>query len=331
MPTITFLAGEGCMTSGIIGPMDTFAIANLWHQHLNQPRSPLFKTQVVSVDGAPIQGQGGISIQPHGDLAAMGPTDYILIPPFFGIDIPDQWQKTLPWIRDQYRAGTPVGAMCTGTFILAETGLLDGRRATTNWQFGKSFARRFPRVCLHLEEILTQDGGLFCTGAATAAFSLGLHLIQRHGSPQLASLVAKALLVDPARARQTPYMVHVGPKSHGDPEILAAQTYMETHFSTPMAMDDVARHVCLSPRHFKRRFRQATGDAPLAYLQKLRIETAKTKLETSLDPINDITRQIGYEDSSTFRRLFRKHTNLSPREYRDRFMGAHTRRELNPA
>ena len=331
MPTITFLAGEACISSGIIGPMDTFAIANLWHRQRNPDRVPLFKTQVVSLDGSPIRNPAGISIHPRGDLAAVGTTDYILIPPLFGIDIPGQWQKALPWIRERHRAGTPVGAMCTGTFILAETGLLDGRMATTNWQFGNWFKKRYPKVKLHLEEMLTEDAGLLCAGAATAAFSLGLHLIERHGSPRLTALVAKALLVDPARVRQSPYMIYVGPKNHGDPEVLAAQTYMENHFSTPMSMDDVAGHVCLSSRHFKRRFRKATGDSPLVYLQKIRIETAKKKLETTLDTINEITWQIGYEDSSTFRRLFKKHTNVSPREYRDRFMGANTRMALRSA
>ena len=331
MPHITFLVGEDCMSSGISGLLDTFSVANLWNQALTQDETPLFHTQVVSVDGKPVESQGCIVIRPHGSLAEMGPTDIILIPPFLGSEVPESWKAILPWIREQYQAGIPIGAMCTGTFILAETGLLDGRMATTNCQFGNWFKKRYPTVKLHLEEMLTEDAGLLCAGAATAAFSLGLHLIERHGSPRLTALVAKALLVDPARVRQSPYMIYVGPKNHGDPEVLAAQTYMENHFSTPMSMDDVAGHVCLSSRHFKRRFRKATGDSPLVYLQKIRIETAKKKLETTLDTINEITWQIGYEDSSTFRRLFKKHTNVSPREYRDRFMGANTRMALRSA
>ncbi|MCG8563683.1 MAG: helix-turn-helix domain-containing protein [Desulfobacterales bacterium] len=331
MPTITFLAGEACMSSGISGLMDTFSIANLWNRTLARTEADLFHTQVVSRDGNPVRTQECIELHPHASLADMAPTDILLIPSFLGPDPPPSWQRVLPWIRDQYHGGTPVGAMCTGTFVLAETGLLDGRMATTNWQMGNIFKKRYPRVKLHLEEILTEDAGLFCAGAATATFSLGLHLIERHSSARLTALVAKALLMDPARECQSPYMIYVGPKNHGDTEILAAQTHMEKHFSQSMAMDEVAHKVCLSPRHFKRRFKKATGDSPLAYLQKIRIETAKKKLETTLDTINDITWQIGYEDSSTFRRLFRKHTNLSPREYRDRFMGAGTRRELTRA
>ncbi|MCG8531513.1 MAG: helix-turn-helix domain-containing protein, partial [Desulfovibrionales bacterium] len=196
--------------------------------------------------------------------------------------------------------------------------------ATTNWQFAPLFKKRYPRINLLSREIFTEDQGLFCTGGATAPFTLGLALVERHATPKLASLTAKALQVKPTRR------VSPGEKGHGDPDILAAQAHMETHFARPLNMAGLAKRIGLSPRHFKRRFRRATGHNPLTYLQKIRVEAAKQRLETSQDSINDITWQIGYEDSSSFRRLFKRHTRLSPREYRDRFMDQLDQGELVP-
>ncbi len=322
MVKITFLAGEGCLPSSISSLVDAFSIANLWHQALSKDPAPLFDTEVVTVDGKPVLGNGCIQIHPHQAMEHVDQTDFLLIPAFLPVTEPmtPNIEPVLDWIIHRYKAQVPIAAMCTGVFLLAETGLLDGKTATTNWQFAKLFHRRYPEVRLRPEHILTEDSGLISTGAATSMFNLGLYIIERFGSNELSSVCSKALLVDPNRNSQTPYIIHYDRKDHRDAEIIKAQHFMEKNFSKDIAIDDVAKHVCISPRHFKRRFKQATGDAPLSYLQKVRIEAAKNKLETTLDNINEITWQIGYEDSSTFRRLFKKHTDLSPREYRDKFL-----------
>jgi transcriptional regulator GlxA family with amidase domain len=321
MVTITFFAGQGCLASSISSLIDVFTIANLWHRALTKDNAPLFATQVVSVDGKPIRCDGGIQIHPHLSLDGFERTDFLLIPPFLPVNEPltTDIETVLDWIIDQYRADIPIAAMCTGAFLLAETGLLDGKTATTNWQFATLFKRRYPAVRLKPEHILTEDSGLICTGAVTAIYHLALHIIERCGSKELASVCSKALLVDPNRNSQAPYIIHRGRTGHNDTDMLKAQRFMEENYSRGITMDDVAGYVCLSPRQFKRRFKRATGDGPLAYLQKVRIEAAKTRLETTLETIDDITRRIGYEDSSAFRRLFKKHTDLSPREYRDKF------------
>jgi transcriptional regulator GlxA family with amidase domain len=321
MITITFFAGQGCLASSISSLTDAFTVANLWHKALSKDSEPLFATQVVSVDGKPIHCDGGIHIHPHLSLDRFERTDFLLIPPFLPVAEPltEDIETVLGWIIDQYRAGIPIAAMCTGAFLLAETGLLDGKTATTNWQFATLFKRRYPGVHLRPEHILTEDSGLICTGAVTAIYNLGLHIIERCGSKELASVCSKALLVDPNRNSQAPYIIHRGRAGHRDADMLKAQRYMEENYPRGITMDQVAGYVCLSPRQFKRRFKRATGDGPLAYLQTVRIEAAKTRLETTLESIDAITRQIGYEDSSAFRRLFKKHTDLSPREYRDKF------------
>ena len=318
---ITFLAAEGCLASGITSLLDMFAIANLWQTSLTGDRQPLFDTEIVSAQGKPVLSSGCIRLLPHRAAEEVDHTDLVLIPPF--VPLPDFTTKRIvamrEWVVRQYEIQTPIAALCTGTFLLAETGLLDGRRATTNWQFARKFTRRYPAVRLDIGQILTEDDNLICTGAATASYNLGLMLIGRHGSDELATLCAKALLVDPNRDSQTPYIVHRRQEGHSDGQILQAQRYLEKHFAEDIRIDEVADHVCISSRHFKRRFRQATGFTPIRYLQLVRIETAKHRLESTLASIEEITGQIGYDDCSTFRRLFKQHTGLSPREYRGRF------------
>jgi transcriptional regulator GlxA family with amidase domain len=322
MAKMTFLAAEGCLFSGISGLVDAFYIANLWNRTLNhQGPDPLFETEIVTVEGDTVLASGGIRVHPDRAMRDVNRTDLILIPPILPVDEPltPRMGDISDWLIDRYRKKTNIAAMCTGTFMLAETGLLDGKIATTNWQFGRRFRRRYPKVHLRLDRVLTEDGGLICTGAATSMYNLGLHLIRTFGSEALASVCSKALLVDPNRDSQAPYFFFSARKDHGDKDILEAQAWMEKHYGDPITIDAIAGKAGISPRHFKRRFRKATGESPLGYLQNLRMEAAKRRLETTLDNVNEITCRIGYEDSSTFRRLFKRHTGISPREYRDKF------------
>jgi len=357
---ITFIAYDQCALSGILSLIDGFTIANLWHSKLindsgkilpdppeallksdtslAQPDrgsasscatisasvSPLsealFETEIVSRDGRAVNANNGMTIQPHRAMEAVEQTDVVLIPAYILSDDIQPEPDILDWIVRRYKSGSSVGALCTGTFMLAMTGLLDGKQATTNWQLVRRFKRRFPDVNLRPDQILTVDDNLICSGAVTSIYHLGLYLIEKYGSSQLASICSKSFLIDPGRQSQLPYTTADFVKKHGDRDITRAQQLMEQKYAESISMDDVAWHVGLSPRHFKRRFKSATGETPLSYLQQIRIEAAKKRLETTNDNINEITWQIGYEDISTFRRLFKKHTALSPKEYRERFM-----------
>jgi transcriptional regulator GlxA family with amidase domain len=317
----TFLITEDCFTSAVVGLLDTFAIANLWHQELTGSCEHLFTSELVSVDGRAVTSSGCIELKAHKAITEAGNVEYIILPPVFpSSQLGRHLTKAVKgWLLENNRAGVPIAGVCTGSFLLAETGLLDGRLATTNWQFARRFQRLFPKIKLRPEMILTEEDGLVCTGAATAYLNLGLSLIRRYGSEDLAEVCAKVLLVDPNRTSQAPYFFERQRIKHQDTAIEKAQRFMEENYAAVGTIDEIARHACLSPRHFKRRFKQATGYSPLSYLQKVRIELAKKKLESTLDSINDITLQIGYENASTFRRLFKDRTSLSPREYRDKF------------
>lgn len=320
--TISLLALDGCLSSGITGFIDTLNIANiLWMTSPESKNTPLFRTEIVSVSGEPVMAYGGITLTPSKSIDDINETDVIMVPAqLMPFDLKSKKVNTaLEWVKASYGKGVTIASTCTGSFLLAETGLLNGKTATTNWHFATMFEKNYPEVNLRIDQILTEDQNIICSGAATAFLNLCLHFIKKYGSKSLASICSKTLLIDPDKQSQAPYMLHDFWKNHLDAQILSAQNWMETRFTGKISIDDVAEKAGISPRHFKRRFKKATNETPLAYLQHLRIEKAKQLLETSLDTVNEITWQIGYEDINSFRRLFKKNTGMSPKEFRNKF------------
>ena len=322
MAKITLWVGDGSLSSSITTLMDAFSIADLWHKALvPDSKEDLFDTQIVTTDGRPVTAYGNIRISAHGAAADVKETDCVVVSPILPSITPVP--ENLPGLSRQLRAlrknGTTLATVCTGTFVLAEMGLLDGKRATTNWQYARMFRKRYPRVRLESSYMLTEDDNIICAGAATAVYNLALHLIRRFGSQHLASVCAKALLVDPNRISQAPYATAMPLRHHGDDQVLTAQAMIEKKYAAIDTIDDLARDVGISPRHFKRRFKKATGELPLKYLQRVRVEAAKEMLETTRKSIDKITWAVGYKDVSSFCRLFKQHTQISPRSYRDKF------------
>lgn len=322
MVNITFIADAGCQFSVISGLMDCFNIANQRHvTNTGQWTEPLFTARIISRDIKAIQVGSGFSVMPEARLQDVGHTDVVVVPSYLpSADfLPANASPMLDWIVARYEQGATIASACTGTFVLAETGLLDGRLATTHWFYTRLFKRRYPKVLLEPDRVLTRDQGLICTGAVSSFYYLGLHLIENFGSPHLAAQCAKLFLVDPGKASQASYTIFNARKGHGDKTILRAQELIESNFAGAMKMEDLARQVGISPRHFIRRFKKATGETPLRYLQQIRIEKAKDFLETTSETVNEITGGIGYENSGSFRKLFKKATGLSPSKYRSRF------------
>jgi transcriptional regulator GlxA family with amidase domain len=326
---ITLLAYPNCAASGIYGTIDVFSLANEWHKQLAQgsdKNAELFNWDIVSIDGTPVQADGRVTIVPHRSIQDVDATDFILIPGFlpplgFIGNVPDNLRR---WLRHHHENNAMVGTICTGTFLLAETGLLDGKTATTNLKFAKYFQKLYPSITLKAERVLTEDRGIICSGATTAFLDLCLYLIEKFGFETLAAICSKALLMEP-RKIQTPYFIFDFQRDHLDSTIKKVQCYMEKKFTDAISVEALALNFGISPRHFVRRFKNATGDSPLQYLQRIRIEAAKQKLEKTGQSINEITQDIGYEDPNSFRKLFKKNTGLSPGEYRNRFS-----RQLRP-
>ena len=322
MIKISFWVGEGTLFSSVAILMDAFSIANLWHQSMTgKKQDALFRMEILTLDGTPVEAYGGFPVVPHGAVRDAARTDCLIVSPSLPnvTPMPGNLGILSKWVHGLHRRKTPIATSCTGTFILAEMGLLDGKTATTNWQYARMFQKRYPKVNLCPEHMMTEDDGILCTGAATAVYHLALHLIRLFGSASLAGAMSKALLIDPNRNSQIPYILSRPLKNHGDSQVLMAQHFIEENYAVIDTIDVIARKVGISPRHFKRRFKSATGELPHKYLQQVRVDAAKIKLETTRDSIEEITWAVGYTDVSSFCRLFRQHTQISPGAYRDKF------------
>jgi transcriptional regulator GlxA family with amidase domain len=212
-----------------------------------------------------------------------------------------------------------IASYCTGSFLLAEAGILDGRIATTHWANAVDFERRYPKVELRANEILTEQDGILCGGAVTSFQNLALRLVEMFSSAALASTTAKGMLIDANRISQASYATLLDEHGHTDRLVARAQRRMETTVRQRFQLSELAAHLGVSERTLNRRFKQALGQAPLEYLQSLRVEVAKQLLEAGRTGFDAVSERVGYGDPSTFRQLFKRKTGLSPREYQRRF------------
>jgi len=312
----TLLALNGCPLSSISGPMEILFLANSL-----APKDKRLRISLVNESASQVDCLGGVQLTPHCSMADVAQTDILIIG---AIGNPSQHSnlfapETLNWIKRQYTNGTQVVSICSGAFLLAATGLLDGKKATTHWSLEGLFRKRFPKVKLQSEHLITQDGNLYCSGGASAYQDMSIHLIRQHFGNAVALQCAKALLIEPNRHSQQQFASFNPRRQHQDNLIHTIQDWLQTHATDVFSMELLADKVSLSERQFKRRFKKATYETPLAYVQALRIETAKLTLETTNTQIEQISRLAGYEDVRFFRELFKRYTNLSPSEYRNKF------------
>ncbi len=323
MINVTILGLYNSMATTIFGPMDILNQAGrLWNRVGKTPQTPFFDVAIASADGQPIQCLNKVQIQPHCSIESIQKTDLIVIASATYIEqILQTSPELVPWIRRQYNQGAHVASICTGVFLLAETGLLDGKSATLHWGFTEMFRRKYPRVNLKQDKMFIDQGRLYCSAGVNAGMDLSLYLVEKFCGRQTAVQSAKTMILDLGREMQTPYISFLFPKDHGDPLVVKAQEWIEQHYTQSIDYDRLAGKFRMSRRSLERRFKQATGVTPLGYLQQLRVETAKSLLEDGSRTFNEITYQVGYEDIAFFRKVFVKLTGLRPKEYQQRFAG----------
>lgn len=312
---LTLLLTDQCSAASATTALELLTAANMFAE------APVFDVVTASLDGKPVDTLRGQTLQADAALADIAHTDLVLIPGFLFT-----LREALPgfgrygdWLRKQHAQGAVLASMCTATFMLAEAGLLSGARATTHWAFADLFRRRYPDVRMDERENLCEDNRLITSGGATAAMDLLLHLMRRYGSLELAQKCSRYLLIDHARSEQSVYVMWSMPKSHGDADILRVQNWLDEHYDQPLLIDALAPRFGFGVRNFMRRFKEATGYTPLAYLQTLRLEKAKHLLESTRMSLDSITLKVGYEDSNSFRRLFQQRVGLLPASYRKKF------------
>lgn len=311
------LAMPGTLPTTVAGPMDVFTQAGqLWEQLCAANPTPRFNVRIASIDGKDVTCMNGMQIKPHGALAQVEQAD-LLIVTSANIAERDSWRTTVvPHLERLHRQGTRIASICTGAFVLAEAGLLSGRIATTHWGFVPIFRELYPEIDVRPERMLTQDGSIFCSGGINAYAELCLYLVEHWCGYKTAEQLARALVLDGWREQQMDYSLFEFQKRHGDSAVLKAQNHMESHFRETLNVAVLAEISAMSERNFKRRFKKATGDTPNEYLQRLRVEHAKHRLENGALSIELIAAQVGYKDVAYFRQVFKQFAGMTPNAYR---------------
>lgn len=322
MIEVTVLVLDGTFSSTAIGPMEVFRHAGaLWNSLTGERPVPRFHVTTASVGRRPVHCDGPIQIRPAAALTAIRKTELIFVPST-GPNVEDMVERNrpvVPWLQRWHKRGAAIASVCSGVGLVAAAGLLDSKRATTHWALAKRFREKFPKVKWMPELMVTEDHGLYCGGGVNASLDLALYLVERFCGHEVAMQSAKALLIETPRAWQAGFGIVPLKTDHSDESISSAQDWLHQNFHRTFPLEAPARRVGMSLRNFVRRFKQATGDSPLIYLQKLRIAAAKRLLESDHRTMQEIGDAVGYQDVAFFRQLFERHTGVSPSAYRRRF------------
>ncbi len=317
MPEIALLVETGATPSAVTATLDVFRIANRF-----EPDEP-FHLTLFSCRGGPVVLSQGLSIESEKLPQHLQSFDAVILPGFFACDVPEliemlhsQWRFVIDSLK-RIGPSTLVAASCFGTFVLAESGLLNGRSATTTWWLERAFSDRYPQVQLHADQALVDDGSVLTAGAMSAHVDLSLQVLRRLKGHSIARSVGSIMLVNEARASQLPFVALQ--RCFGEPLIDRAIALMAQRLKEPFSAEALAAELHVSYRTLHRRFDTVIGSAPLRYLQALRVEQAKVLLETTRKGVEQIANDVGYSDPASFRRLFQRLTSLSPTQYRRQF------------
>lgn len=323
MKHISILVPEGnSIVDTIIAPFNLFKMANAHHQKLNGLREPLFEIDLVGISQEPVTYQNLFTITPTASITSVQKTDLIIISPISG-DLEkaiEENQELVNWIKKQRIAQhSELASLCKGAFLLAETGLVNGKNCATHWTAHDLFQQKYPKVNLVSESIICEDNGIYSSGGAYSILNFTLYLIERYFGRETAIWISKISEVDFDRVSQSQFIIFSGQKDHTDEEIKAAQEFIEDNYANNLTVKTIAEYVNLNARSFLRRFKKATSNTPLEYIQRVRVEAAKRKLESTTETIMEVMFGIGYNDEKAFRTTFRKFSGLSPKEYQMKY------------
>jgi len=305
--------------SCIVGTYHVFTEANRYYDQLN--REPIFNIELAGVSKQSNFVNGLLTVMTQKDIATIQKTDLIIVPAvisnFSAIEAGNSMLSA--WILDHYTKGANVASMCTGAYLLASTGLLDNKNCSIHWKSAANFHKLFPKVNLKTEQIITDEQGIYTNGGGYSFLNLLLYLVEKFYDRQTAIYCSKIFQIDIARQTQSDFMIFNGQKSHGDEMVMRAQDYLENNFSEKISMEKLSEKFTVGRRNFDRRFIKATGNTPVEYLQRIKVESAKKELESSRKTVNEVMYAIGYTDIKAFREIFRRFTGLSPLEYKNKY------------
>src|SRR3569833_537571 len=320
MKHISIVVPEGeCSITNIEGTQQILQRVNGYLSDAGRP--PLFNVQIVGQYPEITMKNGIYCIRPEILIGELYHTDLIIIPSVHGDKekILKDNAALLSWIVAQHKKGAAVASLCIGAFILAGTGLLDGRSCTTHWEFSNDFRNMFPHVNLVEDKIITDENNVYTSGGAYSWLNLILYLVEKFAGQDIAIACSKGFQIDYQRSSQSPFFIFSGQKDHEDLGIKCIQDHIEKNIHSKISVDELAAMFALGRRNLERRFKKATGNSVMEYIQRVKMEAVKKSLETSRLGVNEAMDKVGYSDPKAFRVVFKKVTGLSPLQYRNRY------------
>lgn len=319
MKHVSILIPHDAVMASIADPRIIFTGVNQFLEAAGKP--PAFKVQLVGLTREVELHNGIFTVHADVLIQDVKKTDLVIVPAIGG-DLKTAIKKNegfLPWITNQYHKGAEVASLCIGAFLLASTGLLNGKECSSHWLSANEFREMFPEVTLVDGRIVTEQQGLYSSGGATSYWNLLLHLIEKYAGREMAVMAAKVYALEIDRKTQSPFIMFNGQKKHEDEPIKQAQEFIEKNLAERISVEELAVKYAIGKRHFIRRFKKATNNTPIEYIQRVKIEAAKKQLESSRKNVNEVMYDVGYSDVKAFRTVFKKITGLSPIEYRNKY------------
>jgi len=327
MKKISVYVPENAVIEAVTPAYRTFKTANEFLKASG--KRPLFDVEYVALKKTVSTNDGEYAIKIDRVLKEVNKTDVVILPALYG-DIEQAINanaRAIPWIQQMYMNGSEVASLCIGAFLLAETGLVNGRKCSTHWAYYNLFRQRFPDVEIVDGAVITDEGRLYSSGGASSLWNLLLYLLEKYTDRGTAITTAKYFAIDIDRNSQAAFTIFTGQKDHNDKDMLRVQQFIEEHFQEKITIDKLADMVNISRRSFERKFRQATNNTPVEYIQRVRIEAAKRSFEASPKNVAEVMYDVGYTDTKAFRDLFKKITGLTPVEYRNKYNKMHVQEQ----
>lgn len=319
MKRVSILVPESSVMQAIADPQYLFSAVNQFLEMAG--KTPLFQVQLVGASHEVKLSGGSFTVHVDALLDDITETDLVIVPALFG-DLPQAIQQNrtlIPWIIQRHENGSEVASLCVGAFLLASTGLLNEKKCSTHWGFSNQFQELFPQVELVEGSIVTEENGIYSSGGANSYWNLLLHLVEKYTDRATAILAAKYFAIDIDRSSQGAFALFNGQKNHGDEAIKQVQLHIEAHICERFTLDTLAGLVAVGKRSLERRFKKATGNSVIEYIQRVKIEAAKRSFESSKKNVSEVMFEVGYGDTKAFRDVFRKVTGITPVEYRNKY------------
>lgn len=319
MKRISVYVPQSAVIEAITPPYRLFKTANDFLQSFG--KKPLFDVEYVGLQKQVTTNDGEYVVKVNRLLSEVTETDLIVIPALYGrmSDAVEQNEVAIPWIQQKHAAGAEVASLCAGSFLLAATGLVDGKKCSSHWAHYTEFREMYPNVEIVEGSVITDEGNIYSSGGASSLWNLLLYLLEKYADRDTAILAAKYFAIDIDRDNQNAFTIFTGQKDHGDEAVLKAQQLIEQDYASKVTIDELADKVNISKRSFERRFKQATNNTLIEYLQRVRIEAAKRRFEASRKNVAEVMFDVGYTDTKSFRDVFKKVTGLTPIEYRNKY------------